>query len=143
MASIDVVCDASVVLKWFHAEGEEEVDASRELLELHRRRAAALSVLDLTAYEIGNALLRGHLHVEPAQVITVLQALAVICPRITLSDGELSDAVTIAHRHDLTLYDAAYAVAAAARHARMATLDRALLGAGLGLRPSDIVRNVT
>lgn len=143
MPAIDIVCDASVVLKWFHAEGEEEVEPSRALLDLHRSRSAALYVLDLTAYEIGNVLLRGRLRVEPPEVVTVLEALAVICPRITPSQTELGDAVALAEQHNLTLYDAAYAAVAAARHSYLATLDRALLDAGLGRRPSDIVSSVT
>ncbi len=143
MPAIDVVCDASVALKWFHAEGESEVEASRTLLYLHRDRRLALFVLDLTAYEIGNALLRGRLHVEAQRVVTVLDALAAICPRLAPSSAELAGAVTIASQHGLTLYDAAYASVAASRNARLATLDRALLQAGLGVRPSDLVRNVT
>jgi predicted nucleic acid-binding protein len=139
MPPIDIVCDASVVLKWFHAEGEEDVDASRALLDLYRRRAVALSVLDLTAYEVANALLRGHPGVEAPQVVTVLEALAVVCPRLAPSPGELADAVALADRHHLTMYDAAYAAVAGARHAHLATLDRALLAAGLGRRPSDLL----
>jgi hypothetical protein len=30
--AIDVVSDANVALKWFHAEGEEEVEPARALL---------------------------------------------------------------------------------------------------------------
>jgi predicted nucleic acid-binding protein len=139
MPPIDIVCDASVVLKWFHAEGEEDVDASRALLDLHRRRAVALSVLDLTAYEVANALLRGHPDIEAPEVITVLEALAVVCPRLAPTQGELVDAVVLADRHHLTMYDAAYAAVADARHAHLATLDRALLAAGLGRRPSGFL----
>ncbi|MGD0121312.1 MAG: type II toxin-antitoxin system VapC family toxin [Candidatus Limnocylindrales bacterium] len=134
----DVLCDASVVLKWFHAEGEEEVEAARALLDLHRSRRVALSVLDLTAYEVSNALLRG-LGVEAQRVSIVLAALDVICPRLTLTLAELSDAAVLAEAHNLTMYDAAYAAAARSRHADLATLDRALLEAGLGRRPSEIV----
>ena len=143
MPPIDVVCDASVVLKWFHAEGEEDVEASRALLRLHRDRKVALFVLDLTAYEVGNALLRGRVHVAPDDAAVVLDALAGICPAIALSQADFDHAVRLAAQHNLTLYDAAYAAAASARQARLATLYRALLGAGLGLRPSDIVRGVT
>jgi predicted nucleic acid-binding protein len=57
--AIDVVADASVALKWFHAEGEEEVEPARALLAGQRERTAALRMLDLTPYEVGNALLRG------------------------------------------------------------------------------------
>ena len=87
----DILCDASVVLKWFHSEGEEEVEASRALLDLHRSHAMALSVLDLTAYEVGNALLRG-IGVGADKVSAVLDALDVICPRLALTPAELSHA---------------------------------------------------
>ncbi|MGA3057826.1 MAG: type II toxin-antitoxin system VapC family toxin [Candidatus Limnocylindrales bacterium] len=138
LAAADVLCDASVVLKWFHAEGEEEVEASRALLDLHRTHGLALSVLDLTAYEVGNALLRG-LGVGAEKVSAVLGALEVICPRVALTPTELSDAAILAEGHHLTMYDAAYAAGAKSRHAELATLDRALLQAGLGRRPSEIL----
>lgn len=134
----DVLCDASVVLKWFHSEGEEEVEASRALLDLHRSRGMALSVLDLTAYEVGNALLRG-VGVGAEKVSAVLDALDVVCPRLALTPTELCDAALLAEGHRLTMYDGAYAAAAKARHADLATLDRALLQAGLGRRPSEIL----
>lgn len=46
----------------------------------------------------------------------------------------------LAERHDLTLYDAAYAAVAQSRSAELVTLDRALLDAKLGSRPSEVVR---
>ncbi len=54
MPVIDVISDANVALKWFHAEGEEGVESSRALLACHRDRdrdrdrELALHVLDLT-----------------------------------------------------------------------------------------------
>ena len=135
---VDVVCDASVVLKWFHAEGEEEVGESRALLDLHRSRQAVLSILDLTMYEVGNALVRGmRLPGDRAQV--VVEALDTICPRLTITTPELADALALAERHGLTVYDSAYAAVARSRRAHLATLDRLLLDAGLGERPSEIV----
>ena len=137
-AGSEVLCDASVVLKWFHAEGEEEVEASRALLDLRRSRRLTLSVLDLTAYELGNALIRG-LAIDGERVASVLAALDLVCPRLTLTLGELTDAAALATAHRLTMYDAAYAAAAVSRHVQLATLDRALLEAGLARRPSEIV----
>lgn len=142
MPTIDVVSDASVALKWFHADGEEEVEWARALLDRHRQRTIALSVLDLTAYEVGNALLRGRLRVAAVRVAVVLEALAEICPRLTLTPAELAEAAALAERHDLTIYDAAHAAAARARGAELATLDRALLRSGLGRRPSAIVADL-
>ena len=92
---LEILCDASVVLKWFHAEGEEEAGESRALLDLHRSRRAALSVLDLTMYEVGNALVRG-MRVPAARAQAVIEALDAICPRLPISTGELADALALA-----------------------------------------------
>jgi len=137
MPAIDVVSDASVALKWFHAEGEE-VPQARALIAAHQARTVALLVLDLTAYEVGNALVRGRAKATAAQVATVLGALDEICPAVRPDADELRLASELAERHDLTLYDAAYAAVADSRGATLATLDRALLKAGLGSRPSEL-----
>ncbi len=138
MSTIDVVADANVVLKWFHASGEEEVDASRALLDAHRARSASVMVLDLTAYEVGNALLRGRAQLAPARVDTVLGALRDICPSVHLDADDWRCATALASDHELTVYDAAYAAVARNRGAVLATLDHALLAAGLGERPRDV-----
>ena len=137
--AIDVVSDANVALKWFHAEGEEEVEAARALLRGQRQRTIALRVLDLTRYEVGNALLRGRLAVAAERVAEVLEALDTVCVSIAPTADDLGEAARLAEEHDLTLYDAAYAAVARRRGAQLATLDRKLLRAGLGRRPSDVV----
>ena len=138
MPAIDVVSDASVAVKWFHAEGEEEVAEARALLDAHKTRAVALSVLNLTAYEVGNALMRGRAGASAARVATVLDSLAEVCPALRPNLQELRLATELASRHDLTVYDAAYAAVAESREARLATLDHQLLEAGLGIRPSEL-----
>ena len=139
MPSIDIVSDASVVLKWFHAEGEEEVEEARALLDHYGRQTIGLQILDLTPYEVGNALLRGRAKVAADRVAVVLEALAEICPQVSPTTGELRAAAALAERHDLTLYDAAYAAVARERKAELATLDRALLDNHLGRRPSALL----
>ncbi len=142
MPVIDVVSDANVALKWFHAEGEEEVAEARALLDAHKARTVALSVLDLTAYEVGNALMRGRTAAGADQVATVLEALAEVCPALRPDPSELRRATELAAQHELTLYDAAYAAVAENREATLATLDRALLDAGLGTRPSELATRI-
>jgi predicted nucleic acid-binding protein len=137
-SAIDVVSDANVALKWFHAEGEEEVAPARALLAAHRARTVALMVLDLTAYEVSNALLRGRVRAGAVQVATVLEALVAICPAIRPEPDELRLTVELAEQHELTAYDAAYAAVARNRKATLVTLDRDLLDAGLGRRPSEL-----
>lgn len=138
MSVIDVIVDANVALKWFHAEGEEEVEASRALLDAHKARTAVLAILDLTAYEVGNALLRGPARASAAQAATVLGALGEICPAISPDPEQWRSATRLAERHSLTLYDAAYAAVAHSRGVTLVTLDRALLDAGLGQRPREL-----
>jgi len=138
MPVIDVVSDANVALKWFHAEGEVEVGEARALLAAHKARTVALTVLDLTAYELGNALMRGRAAASAEQVATVLDALAVLCPAVRPDPEEFRLATDLAARHELTVYDAAYAAVAKSREATLATLDHDLLEAGLGTRPSEL-----
>jgi predicted nucleic acid-binding protein len=139
MPTIDIVSDASVALKWFHADCEEELESARALVTAHQARRIRLSVLDLTAYEIGNALLRGRASATAEQVAVVLEALANVCSAIRPEAAELGLAAELAARHDLTLYNAAYAAVAQSRSAVLTTLDSALLRAELGHRPSELV----
>jgi predicted nucleic acid-binding protein len=142
MPAISVVSDANVVLKWFHSEGEDEVEPARALLDAHKERTIALSVLDLTVYEVGNALMRGRAGASAEQAATVVEALAEICPALRPSPEEMRGASQLAERHDLTLYDASYAAVAQSRSAELVTLDRALLDAELGSRPSELVQAI-
>jgi hypothetical protein len=138
-SAIDVVSDANVALKWFHAEGEEEVQAARALLAAHKARTVALKVLDLTAYEVGNALLRGRTNATADQVATVLEALEEICSFVRPPRPSRASSRGPARR-------AARAHVVRRRlcrgcrepHPTLATLDRALLKAGLGSRPSEL-----
>jgi predicted nucleic acid-binding protein len=142
MSAIDVVADANVALKWFHEAGEEGVPSARALLDRFRDRRIALHVLDLTIYEVGNALLRGRVGASAAQTASVLSALGDICTKLTPDESELALAAELAERHGLTLYDAAYAAVARRRGARLATFDAQLLEASLGDHPSDLLRQV-
>jgi predicted nucleic acid-binding protein len=139
MPATDVVSDATVALKWFHHEGEEDVGSARGLLEHHRARLVILHVLDLTFYELGNALLRGRAQASAEQTATVLAALREICLTITPGDEDLALAGGLAAEHGLTFYDAAYAAVAQRRDAPLVTFDRRLLAAGLGIRPPDLL----
>lgn len=138
MSVIDVVSDANVALKWFHAEGEEEVSEARALLEAHRSRDLGVAVLDLTPYEIGNALMRGRAEASAEQAAIVLDALGEVCAAVSPDAADFRRAAELAEQHDLTLYDAAYAAVAESHGAALVTLDGDLLRAGLGMRPREL-----
>jgi len=130
-----VVVDASVVLKWFHAAGEEAVEPARTILDAFARRQVDLVVLDLTIYEIGNVLVRAGAGARAAA--TILAAVLEICEPVALSGHEMETAARLAGEHHLTFHDAAYAAIAHERRGRLVTLSRALLKANLGVRPED------
>ena len=142
---IDVCSDANVAYQWFHAEGEDplEVEASRTLARLSAEGIIALSVLDLTKYEIANAFLRGRAQATAERTAAILDALSEVCPSITPDAADLRRAIRLAKAHRLTIYDAMYAAVAETISAQLATLDKALLEAGLGRRPSEIVAQLT
>lgn len=137
-----VVSDASVAVKWFHEAGEEDVGPARALLDAYADERITLLVLDLTMYEVGNALLHGSATATPDGVATVLEALSELCPRVSLESAERLLAAGFETEHGLTFYDAAYAAVARARGGLLATFDRALLAAGLGFRPSDVLERI-
>jgi predicted nucleic acid-binding protein len=131
-----VVADASVVLKWFHAPGEESVEPARAILEAFARRQIDLVILDLTIYEIGNVLIRSA-GASPEATATVLEALNEICQPVALRASERVVAARLATDHRLTFHDAAYAAVAKERGGRLVSMDRKLLAAELGVRPED------
>jgi predicted nucleic acid-binding protein len=133
----DVVCDTSIVLKWFHEAGEAEVPEARSLLGGHRDGRITAWILDLTLYEVGNVLLRS-LRWPAEEVAAQLDDLRAICAPLAPSDHELRLAVRLADAHELTVYDAAYAAVAQARGMAFATADVALLERGTGERAGDI-----
>ena len=133
-----VVADASVALKWFHAEGEEAVEPARAVLAAFADRRIDLVILDLTVYEIGNVLLRSA-GASPEAAAIVLDALIEICEPTSLTTSERALAARLATDHGLTFYDSAYGAVAQGRGGHLVTMDRELLAAGLGVRPEDVV----
>lgn len=134
----DVLCDASVVLKWFHSEGEEEAAEARAILAAHRAGTIAVSILDLTLYELGNVLLRS-MGWSASDVGDQLEDLRTICGTFAPTTEELRLAADIGRRNDLTYYDAAYAAVARSRGTALVTADRGLVSAGYGERPGVLV----
>lgn len=131
-----VVVDTSVILKWFHAEGETEVAAARSLLAAHRDELLTAHLLDLALYELGNVLVRS-LGWSGAATADQLDDLLVICGAPLAPTPEWRrDGADLAARHGLSFYDASFAAAARALAVPLVTADRRLLTAGLGESPT-------
>lgn len=108
------------------------------MLAAHRSGRVQALVLDLTRYELGNALVRGRIGASPEQIAKVLSALGEICVEVMPDLAELDRAAALAREHDLSFYDASYAAVAQSRDAVLVTADGALLGSGLGLSAAEL-----
>ena len=126
----EVVCDTSIVLKWFHEEGEDSVPEARSLLERHRAGQVTAWVIELTFYELGNVLLRS-LGWKATDIADQLDDLRTIAPVLEVSAVALRRAAELAEKHELTFYDAVFAAAAEHRDAALVSADAALLASGL------------
>jgi predicted nucleic acid-binding protein len=92
--------------------------------------------------EIGNALLREK-GLSGERVIGLLAQLRLLTGEpIRVLPEELAVAASLADRHRLSLYDAAYWAVAQARDAELITTDSELLAAGAGQTPADYCEQV-
>ena len=137
-----ILCDASIVLKWFHEQDEPEVEEARELLAAHREGTLTASVLELTFYELGNVLVRS-LRWSASDVADQLADLRRLCPVLDAPPDALSLAAELAVANALTFYDAVYAAAAKAHGATLVSADRELLGCGLATSPASTLGGST
>ena len=135
----DVLCDTSVVVKWFHESGEGEVFQARAILDAHVAGTLTANVLDLTVYELGNVAARA-LGLPGERVGAILDRLELICGEVLrMSPRARKDAAARAVTHRLTFYDAAYWAVARERNIMLVTADAELLQAGAGVTPTDFI----
>lgn len=128
-----LLVDTSVVVKWFHENGESEVPEARALLQAHREGRERLLVLDLAAYELGNVLLRP-LRLSANVVVEQLRLLLTLCgPLVHMRPSWLDGAAQLGEQHGLTFYDASWAAAAQALQCPLVSADRLLLAQDLAV----------
>jgi predicted nucleic acid-binding protein len=120
------VLDSSVALAWCFE--DETSPAGDRILDLLESAEAIVPVVWPT--EVGNALLAGERRrrITAAGVSRSLALLRSLNIRLDDSDPRLQvdDWVTLARRHSLSVYDAAYLAVAIREGVPLATFDRAL-----------------
>jgi predicted nucleic acid-binding protein len=134
-----LLIDSSVVIKWFHGEGEGELREARALRSAHVAGDLDAHVLDLAMYEVGNVLVRS-LQWEAADVADQLDDLrAVVGPPLVMTPEWLRQAAVLAQNHGLSFYDASWAATASELGMPLVSADHRLLGAGLAESPIQVV----
>lgn len=134
---MDVLCDASVVVKWFASRREPELAESRAIARAGEQRLT-LRVLELTHLEVANVMLRKK-GMPGERVGAILDRLLLIAGephRATFTQLRL--ATGLADGHGLSVYDALYWAVAERTGRSLVTADAALLGAGAGESPSQL-----
>ena len=130
-----LLVDTSVLIKWFHSEGESQLAEARALREAARRGDIEARVIDLALYEMGNVLLRS-LHWSGPDVADQLDDLIVICGSpLAVSAAWLRQAAVLGAANGLTFYDACWAATAQALGISLVSADVQLLDAGLAESP--------
>lgn len=119
----ELVLDASVAAKWFHAEGEEHVAAALELLAAFRRGALIVVVPPLLLIELVNLAAR-RWRLEPAPLAEFAEQLQAL--RLQVEAPSLRDVARWAAR-GLTAYDATYVALAEQRGVPVVTADDQIL----------------
>ena len=120
-----LVVDVSIVVAWAFDEVNATASGARERM---RREAAVAPAL--WWFEVRNALVQGErrgrfTELRTARFLRDISRLAITIDRAPSETGVL----TLARRHRLTVYDAAYLELALREALPMATLDEALAGA--------------
>lgn len=137
-----LLIDTSILITWFHSEGEQHVEEARALLGAHVTGGLRAHVLDLAIYEMGNVLLRA-LHWRADDVADQIQDLLLICgPPLPMAPDWTRNAAKLAEHHGLTFYDAAWAAVARGLNLPLVSGDRQLLGAGLAISAPEAVQRL-
>lgn len=127
-----------MLIKWFHREGEREVEHARAIRDAHVRGDLTAHVLDLAVYEVGNVLIRA-LRWPAADVSDQIDdLLTVVGAPIAPSRDWDRVAATLAATHRLSFYDASWAAAAQTLRIPLVSADRRLLDVGLAECPTSV-----
>ncbi len=137
-----LLVDTSVLVKWFHSEGEFELAEARSIRDATQAGEVQARVIDLALYEMGNVLLRA-LGWAGSDVADQLEDLVIICGSpLAMAAEWLRQAAVLGERHRLTFYDAAWAAAAQALGISLVSVDAQLLAAGLAESPAAVVQRL-
>lgn len=134
-----LLLDSCVWLAWARAVDEPDHEAATAIVTRSARGEVDLRLLDLTLYELGNAVVRAWKQ-PPRVARLVVDAAIDVAGGLPLvpTASERRNAHALADEHGLTVYDATYAAVAPERRLTLVSGDRRLLRAGLAIAPADV-----
>jgi predicted nucleic acid-binding protein len=121
----EIVIDASVVLKWF-VKAEENTDIALKIRQSHVEGKIALFAPSLLPYEVTNVL-RYNPDFNEEAVEEAIESLFLLNIRwCDATEENLKEAVALAFKNNITVYDASYVSMAKARNTKLLTADKQL-----------------
>ena len=116
------VVDASVVLKWFSQSSEEDLKSALRLREDYRKRDIDILAPNLLIYEAVNVLRYKDIVEDMiAKAVASLYAMDILVP---VGPDTMTEAIRLARRFDVTVYDSVYLSLALSCGCRLLTADR-------------------
>ena len=130
-----LLLDASVLLAAFDPEDDHH-ESSRALLEDDE---TTLATLDLARYEVANVAIRAWRAPDSvAPLLTAIDRLSEDGGVIASTSALLSQAAELADQHEISVYDATYAITSADLGRRLISCDkRDLVSRGLAVLPTN------
>ena len=119
------VVDASVVLKWFSQAGESELEKALKLRGDHRDKSIEVYSPELLVYEVANVLRFKDAISEEliSQAISSIYDMDIVIPA---NPRIMAEAVRMARRHAITVYDSCYLSFSREINGRLITADKKL-----------------
>lgn len=137
------VLDTSVIFKWIHQDSEDDIDAALLLRDAWLGGALEIHVPELLVYELANAL-RFKKSLEPAGAHAVLSGFWSLGLELHPVDEAISrSALQLAHRFDISAYDAAFLALALELSVPLFTADRTLHRKAGGGRSVILLSEIT
>jgi predicted nucleic acid-binding protein len=120
---MDIVLDASVVIKWFKDEDEEYVDSALSIQDRKRLGDIEIIVPDLLFLEVLNTFLTKK-NFTKEDIAAIKESLIKMDMKVVYPESRLMEEIIgIAKKNKLTYYDALYIAVAGASDATLYTED--------------------
>ncbi|OGH12066.1 MAG: hypothetical protein A2857_00940 [Candidatus Levybacteria bacterium RIFCSPHIGHO2_01_FULL_36_15] len=116
-----LVIDTSVFIKWLNKNNEQSLDKADKILQEVKAGQSEILVPELIKYEIGNVLLKGKKLMPNQAYILLGTAYSLPVTFITESEQQAKKTYTLAHKLDITYYDATFLTLAKRYNATLIT----------------------
>ncbi|MDA1317188.1 MAG: type II toxin-antitoxin system VapC family toxin [bacterium] len=122
----NIVLDASIIIKWFQKEREEQLEEAEILWKKQLNQDVSINIPSILFYELYNHLARNP-KTDIASVIKLIRQSNLI--EIELNEELILTTVALVRIYHISFYDATYVALAKSLHCELITADKKLVKA--------------